>query len=228
MIYEVSPLSSQQEQRFACRAKDELGAENWKDLFSMWWYSTGGGQITKQSGGYKTKSMKYDTQGTNMQLKAALNHCELATIHFSFSACAAHLSSSGGFTYMSCSVFASVTSNELRPRAVPSWAPQSQNNCVSHSVEPVELQSESIVESHAPCSASPDMQKQKGNMEMMFQIISYVLVSFGLPFLSAFRGSSTVNHFTWLGLNCDRNAHGSWENLSNWVPELPLAPVWII
>lgn len=59
MRHEVSPLSSQQEQPFACRAKDWLGAGNRKDTFSMWWCSV---RITNQSGGHKTKSMNYDTQ----------------------------------------------------------------------------------------------------------------------------------------------------------------------
>ncbi len=80
---------------------------------------------------------------------------------------------------MSWSVSASVTSNELWPQAIPSRAPQSQNNRVSHSGEPVQLQSRSIrVESHALSSASPDMQKGKGNMEI---IISHMFLSFGLP-----------------------------------------------
>lgn len=76
-----------------------------------------------------------------MQLRTALNHFELAPIHFGFSSCAAHLSSSGGSMYMSWSVSASVTSNELWPPSRPQLSPivtkQPHESCRRTSTAPV-------------------------------------------------------------------------------------------
>lgn len=164
----------------------------------MWWCSV---RITNQSGGRKTKSMNYDTQAQTRSLKQPWTPESWQP----FISVSVHVQHICHLVEVSCtwSVFFSVTRTELWPQALPSWAPWSHNNWMSHTVEPVQLQSEGIhVERRARSLVNPDMRKRESDMEMMCQMISYVYVSFGPPFLSAFAAAvlyATLQsfHLTW-------------------------------